>query len=341
MPQNNIAYHALTSQGLELATRLADVVGGTVFSLARLGGEHSFTSLPEHIASHFHSFSGHVFIAAAGIAVRCIAPHLGRKDSDPAVVVLDQEGRFAVSLLSGHLGGANELASRCAAVSGGQAVITTATDSAGIPSMDMLAVQKGLVIGNLDRIKTVNGTLLDGTTVQVFDPENLLGVAGSKGFQTVAHRGDWKAGAPGVWVSFREDCPDEQALRLYSRELMLGVGCRRGVPEADIFAHIEAVFAAAGLAIQSIGGLASVDLKADEAGLLAVADRLGVTPKFYGREQLDAVEAPNPSGAVMDRVGVGSVAEASALVLSDGGELIVEKTKTQTVTLAVARRRIC
>jgi len=343
VPNNtDVAVYALTRQGLILANRLAAELGGVVFASRRIAegtGVQPFDSLPELVAENFSRFSGHVFVAAAGIVVRCIAPHLAGKDRDPAVVCLDQEGRFAVSLLSGHLGGANDLAVRCAQAVGGQPVVTTATDSAGLPSLDVLAASRGLVIGNLDRVKGVNGALLDKQPVQVYDPEDFLGLAEEKLFLPVSHRDDWQAGEPGVWVSWKEDCPDRDALRLYPRVLMLGVGCRRGVGRDEIYSHVVNVFEAAGLSLRSVAGLGSVDVKADEAGLLEAAADLGVEPVFFAKERLDAVDAPNPSGTVMRRMGIGSVSEAAAILLSKGGSLLVEKTKTRTVTLAVARRK--
>lgn len=339
---DSIAIYAVTRQGVALARRLAVDVGGTVHATRRFAedaGVRPFDSLPELVAANFTEYDGHVFIAAAGIVVRCIAPHVVDKASDPAVVCMDQEGRFAVSLLSGHLGGGNELAARCAASVGGQPVITTATDSAGLPSLDMLAASRDMAIGNIDRVKVVNGALLDRQPVQMHDPDNLLGVAGDTRFSPVSRRGDWKQGVPGVWVSVYDDCPDAEALWLYPRELMLGVGCRRGVAGDEIFLHIRDVFDRAGLSLEAVGGLASVDAKRDEAGLLEAAATLDVDPVFYSGDRLESVEAPNPSGTVKRRMGVASVSEASAILLSEGGDLLVEKTKTKTVTLAVARRR--
>lgn len=343
MPETpRIAFYVLTHEGLAVARKLAAVLGGVVHAAHRLDAEAAepFDSLPGLVATTFAHYDGHVFVAAAGIVVRCIAPHLKRKDVDPAVVVLDQQGAFAVSLLSGHLGGANDLAVQCADILGGQAVVTTATDNAGVPSLDTLAVEKGLVIGNLDGVKGVNSALLDKRVVQVHDPEDCLEVGGNPLFRSVT-RAQWRAGEPGVWVSMYEDCPDDAALRLYPRTLVLGVGCRRGVPEPEISTHIINVFEAANLSLHSVAALGSVDVKADEPGLLAAARRLGVVPEFFTKGRLDAVEAPNPSGAVMRRLGVAAVAEAAAILLSQGGELLVEKTKTQTVTLAVARRTQC
>ncbi|MDD3311951.1 cobalt-precorrin 5A hydrolase [Pseudodesulfovibrio sp.] len=335
-----VACYALTRRGLELAVRLAQRLGGEVFAPRRFRGDmaaHAFDSLSELVAETFPRYRAHVFVAASGIAVRCIAPHLRGKDVDPAVVCLDQYGRFAISLLSGHLGGGNELAERCANIVGGQAVITTATDSAGLPSLDMLAVARGLSIGNLDRVKTVNGAILDGRAVQVFDPDNWLGARGEHWAATVDSSADWWPGEPGVWVSVREDCPDDGALRLYPRALMLGVGCRRGTGVDEIFSHIQTVMRNNHFPLSAVGGLGSAEVKANEPGILEAAARLGVTPVFFSPERLDSVNVPSPSSIVRQHMGVGSVSEAAALLLSDGGELLVLKTKTETVTLAVAK----
>ena len=338
---DTIAFYSLTRRGLDLAQGLADELGGTVYALRRHAedtGAHPFDSLPELVNETFDRHPSHVFVAAAGIVVRCIAPHLRDKAHDPAVVCLDQEGRFAVSLLSGHLGGGNDLAVRCAAALGGQAVITTATDGAGLPSLDVLAAERDMAIGNPGRVKTVNGALLDNRPVQVFDPAGALGLAGDDRFVEVFGPGGWKTGEPGVWVSVHDDCPDSDALWLFPRVLMLGVGCRLGVKKEEILSHIRTVFDDLGFSMDAIGGLATVEAKRGEAGLLEAAADLGVKPIFYSTEKLEAVSVPNPSGAVFARMGVSSVCEAAALLLSDGGELLVEKVKTPTVTLAVARR---
>lgn len=339
----HIAVYALTGQGYPLAARIARETGGVLFATARLaqGRDISFDSLAELVGAQFHRFDGHVFVAAAGIAVRCIAPHLRGKDTDPAVVCLDQDGRFAVSLLSGHLGGANDLARRCAALTGGKAVITTATDCAGLPSLDLLARARDMAIGNLERVKTVNAALLRGEAVQLYDPGGYLRAEDPTHFLPVDAPAAWRDDAPGVWVSWRMDCPDDAALRLYPRVLMLGVGCRRGVSAQDISAHVRDSFRAAGLSFLSIGGLGSIVAKRDEAGLIEAAKGLGVIPEFFDAARLGAVDVPNPSEAVTERMGVASVAEAAAILLAGGGPLVLEKTKTENVTLAVARSESC
>ena len=193
--KQHIAVYALTPQGARLARGLANELRADLYLPGKLAGpgERAFDSLPELVADVFHEYAGHVFVAACGIAVRAVAPHLRSKAQDPGVVVLDQNGRHAVSLLSGHLGGANDLARRAAAFTGGEAVITTATDSAGLPSLDILARDSGLAIENLEAVRTVNAGLLAGQTVQVFDPEARLAVPAKhcQRFEWVGRRTIW------------------------------------------------------------------------------------------------------------------------------------------------------
>lgn len=338
MSVQKIAIYALTSQGLALAARLASKLGGTVYASRRLDPETAmpFDSLSDLMAATFNAFDGHIFVAAAGIVVRSIAPHLQSKETDPAVVCLDQSGQYAVSLLSGHLGGANELAKQCARAVGGQPVITTATDSAGVLSVDMLAQQKGLAIGNIDRVKTVNMALLEGETVQLHDPDDWLGLAWHTSFESVTDIADWDESRPGIWVSWQADWP-EASLSLHPRVLHLGIGCRRDISVYEILDHVHQVFRSHNLSMASIASVGSVEAKRNEAGLLEAADEFGVEPVFYSTAQLAAIDVPTPSDRVQAHMGVPSVAEASALLASHGGKLIVSKEKTSSVTLSVAR----
>ena len=181
------AIYILSPQGMGLALRIRAAMGGVCFASRSLmeegekgenGGENAsfqvFDSLPALLEQQFHEFRQHIFIAAAGLVVRCLAPLLAGKAVDPAVVVLDHHGEFVISLLSGHLGGANALARQVAAVSGGQAVITTATDAQGLPAPDLLALRAGLRVLNPPAIRTVNAALLAGKKLALHDPEGWL-----------------------------------------------------------------------------------------------------------------------------------------------------------------------
>ena len=158
----NCAYLAFTAKGLALAQQLAQTCPGSV-SRCGLGG----VTLAEWTAQQFAAADALVFVGAAGIAVRAIAPHCQSKATDPAVVVLDECGRFAVPLLSGHLGGANDLARRLAAACGAVPVITTATDANGLFAVDEWAKKQNCAVWETPRIKLVSGALLAGKTVLV------------------------------------------------------------------------------------------------------------------------------------------------------------------------------
>lgn len=367
-----LAIYALTPQGARLARALAEALGGEVFLPRRFAGpgENAFDSLPGLVADTFHRYGGHVFVAACGIVVRAVAPLLRGKAHDPAVAVLDQNGRYAVSLLSGHLGGANDLARRAAAASGGEAVITTATDSAGLPSLDVLARDSGLAIENLEAVKGVNAALLEGRTIQIFDPESRLAVPADH-----AARFEWTAAPhlldpdnPAVIVDWRapkadrrtsattdskgkaegedmhghsvaqESARSQTAARLILRPRVVaaGVGCRKGVPGIEILAAIREACFMRGVAVKSLAALASIEAKRGEPGLHEAASALGADLVFYPAGQLAAVEVETPSEAALKHMGVKSVCEAAALLAAGTKRLLLAKTKTKTVTVALA-----
>lgn len=340
-PSRPVAVYALTTRGAALGAQLAGRLGATLHLPAPLADRtgtdaEPFDSLPELVGRTFHACRAHLFIAAAGIAVRAVAPHLAGKDTDPAVLVLDQEGEHVIPLLSGHLGGANELARQVAGMLGARAVITTATDTAGVPAVDLLALERGLLIDNLPALKRVNAALVEGVPLQVYDPEDRLGVRESEHFEHLDDPSRWNPYRPGVWVGYRDDAPGADALRLIAPVLHLGVGCRRGVPGPEIEAHLRSVLAENRLAPQAVAGLATIEDKRLEPGIAEAARALGVQVAHFDRQQLDAVAVAAPSRLVREHMGVDSVCEAAAILASNNGRLVVTKTKTERVTCAVA-----
>ncbi|OBQ54826.1 cobalt-precorrin 5A hydrolase [Halodesulfovibrio spirochaetisodalis] len=348
---NHIAVYAVTPKGVTLARQLVSTFGGTAFVPARLYDadcdvdEVSFESLRECVAESFSEFSAHVFITAAGIAVRTIAPHLAGKDVDPAVVVMDQNGQHVISLLSGHLGGANELAGAIANIVGGVAVITTATDTEQLPSLDMVAAQAECSIHNIGAVKHVNGALLAGEKVVLDDPADVLGLKhGDHAEHFIAAElvPFSEEDVPTVIVSWRSAEllePEEKTLLVHPKVLCVGVGAKRGAPKDAVLGLITDVFHKKDMALESIACLASVDAKADEAGIIEAAETLGVPFVTFAASLLDTVDVPNPSDAPKQAVGTKSVAEAAALhgaSLKHGARLVVEKEKGDGATVAVA-----
>ena len=336
----NTAIYALTGKGAELAGQLAQRINADCFVLRRYAGEDNipFDSLSELIAENFAVYEGHVFISASGIAVRTIAPHLKSKAEDPAVVVLDQSGQFAISLLSGHLGGANELARLIGDKIGATAVVTTATDCAGVPSIDLMARDTGMVIGDISLIKHINSCLLDGQKVPVYDPDGFFDLGGyDEYFYLVDNIDDLSEERCAVIVDWRIHYVAGHVLPLYPRCLALGIGCRRGVPAMEIIELIRSVFAEHGVAAESVYCMGSIDAKMDELGLVEAAEILGLDLSFFTAAELDEIDIANPSGMVMKHMGVGGVCEAAAMKLANATEILIPKTKSARVTAALAK----
>ncbi|KUM89644.1 MULTISPECIES: precorrin-3B C(17)-methyltransferase [Streptomyces] len=265
-----------------------------------------------------------VCFLATGAVVRLIAPLLGDKASDPGVVCVDEGGRFAVSLVGGHGGGANELAREAGELLGAEPVVTTATDAVGVPGLDTL----GLPVEGA--VAAVSRALLDGEPVALHNesdwPLPPLPVAGE--------------GAYGIRVTDRLVELSEREVVLRPPTLVVGVGASKDAPAEEVLELIEGSLREAGLSTRSIAELATVDAKAEEPGIVAAAGRLGVPLVTHSAEELAAVEVPNPSDAPLAAVGTPSVAEAAALI--GGGELLVPKRKSAATpamaTCAVVRR---
>jgi len=332
-----MAIYALTSQGLTLARRIAGMAPADLFAANRLAGDEvrGFERIADQVRANFPLYHAHVFVAATGIVVRSIAPLLQSKTTDPAVVVCDQNGEHVVSLLSGHLGGANDLARRIAAHLGGRPVITTATDTAGKTGIDTLAQNRNCAIADPSRIVDVNTILAEGGRVTVHDLDNLLGLRGDEGMEDSFEMVDDPQAQ--VMVSWKAEAAP--GLLLHPRRLCVGIGCRRGTPVEEILQALASVMAKHELAPASLAMLASVDLKADEEGLLEAGRKLGLPLEFFAGSVLDETQVPSPSERVRAKIGVGSVCEAAsvqaAMKISPKTRLIVPKTVCGNVTVAV------
>ena len=300
--------------------------------------------LKELLASLWDKVDGFVLIMATGIVVRMIAPLLESKQTDPAVVTMDDAGRFAISLTSGHLGGANELAERCAFISGARAVITTATDVNNLPSFDMLAREQGWVIDDISRIKILNSLLLDDEEIAVVDPGGQTrcwfhGHGKLSFYDTFAEALDSRARGF-LFVTNRQLPPRTQPdnlLILRPRNLVLGIGCNRGTPadEIDEFvtAHLKRIF----VSLKSVRCIATAAAKRDETGLIEYAGRYEIPLEFYESDELNSVACPSPpSEHARAAIGAVGVAEPAALLASGSGRLMLQKVKSVNVTLAVA-----
>lgn len=302
-------------------------------------------SLSEWTTQMFDQSDALVFVGATGIAVRAIAPFLKSKVTDPAVVVVDEGGSYAIPILSGHLGGANDLARAIGERIGATPVITTATDVNNVFAIDEWTRHQGLVIKNAERIKHISASLLAGETVRVATEYPISGPA-PKGVEvlelTRTLEGELRpiTQKPDILITNKRDAVKlfPEALLAVPRNVVLGAGCKRNVLPVSFELLLTQVLGELDLLEESIDAVASIDIKQDEPGLLAfctVHDWQLIT--FSAARLREAEGEFTASFFVRNVTGVDNVCERSAKLLS-GGELIKEKTTGNGVTLAAAER---
>ena len=324
------ALFAFTRRGCETARQILRALPEAqwqCFTLERFS-EPGFESLtPECCGQAFGTSDLLVFVGACGIAVRKIAPYVRDKRTDPAVVCVDEQGTFAISLLSGHIGGANGLTKTIAQAVGAVPVITTATDVNGKFSVDTWAAENGCVIDDMKLAKAVSAAILE----RDIPFSSVLPIVGRlPDGLTPGNTGDL-----GICVSFQESTPFENTLRLIPRILHLGLGCRKGTPKETIAQAVDRVFRENRLDFRAVCLAASIDLKREEPGLLAFCRERELPVKFYSAAQLSAVPGEfTPSPFVRSITGVDNVCERAALLGAE--RLLVKKTADCGVTVAVA-----
>jgi len=291
-----------------------------------------FHRLSDAVAAQFFAWDCHVFIFSTGIAVRILAPLLVSKLTDPAVVVMDDRGRHAISLISGHIGQANTYTRHIARMLNADPVITTATDVNNLPAIDVLAKNLGLFIETPGQIKTINMAFLQNRAIRIHDPLHLLSPWIPSHLITRASRQ-----GPAVVCDWEKQKVPRETLVLRPGVLAVGIGCNRNTPFAVICEFFTATLETAGISEHAVAVLATTDVKQDEPGILALAAHLQIPVQFYDRTALASVETiQTPSPMVEKHLGVKSVCEAAAILASRNGTLVLPKQKNQDVTLAVA-----
>ncbi len=291
-----------------------------------------FHRLSEAVSEQFSAYDCHVFIFSTGIAVRILAPLVISKLTDPAVVVLDDKGLHAISLISGHIGQANTYTRHIARLLNADPVITTATDVNNLPAIDVLAKNLGLFIETPKAIKTINMAFLQNRPIQLHDPLHLVGSWIPA--HLLAHT---TRQGPAVVCDWEKQKVSRETLVLRPRVLAVGIGCNRNTPFDVICDFFTTTLDTAGISVHAVAVLATTDVKQDEPGILALAAHLQIPVQFYDTPALASVKTiQTPSAMVEKHLGVKSVCEAAAILASSNGTLVLPKKKNQDVTLAVA-----
>ncbi len=325
-----IAVVSLTEKGRVISEKIAaDLARHSVsrycFHKHCDGNSQAFDKLGELVKTLFPENDGIIFVCACGIAVRVIAPLIQSKVSDPAVVVADDMGRFAISLLSGHLGGANRLAEVAAAAIGAQPVITTSTDVGGIFSPDSFAAANDLIITDMGAAKAVAAALTNGAKLALLSQFQLKNKP-----EIFSEKADI-----GICISRLEEKPFPVTLNLIPRNIVLGVGCKKGTSCETISEFVRRTLSAAGIDIRRVRAVASIDLKKDERGLVEFCRSLGAELFTFSAAELSQIQGEFTASAFVSSVtGVDNVCERSTVAA--GGALILRKQAENGVTVAAA-----
>ncbi len=273
-----------------------------------------------------------IYIGSCGIAVRAIAPHVRNKTVDPAVISIDEHGKFVIPLLSGHIGGANNVARRIAQEIDAQAIITTATDINGLFAVDEWATRNNVHIGSMYAAKEVSAALVDGEIVGLMSKYEVNGEI------PVGIARNRKARV-GIAIGDNDELkPFPVTLNLMPKIFYLGIGCRRNTTMENIEKLVLQNLEKLRINIRAVAGIASVDLKKDEQGLLDFAKKYNLSIEFFSADELKNQKGEFcESEFVKSVVGVSNVCERSAVATSSGGTLLLPKTSQNGVTLAVTK----
>lgn len=324
--------YCFSASGYELANKLLEFMDGEIYY-----SKKSERPIRELVGEQWKLADNMIFIGATGIAVRYIAPHLIGKEVDPAVVVLDDVGKHVISLLSGHLGGANALAEKIAFEIGGTPVITTASDNRNFTGIDMFAQANNLEIEDLKSLIGVSSAMVDGELIGFYsevdmklDYENVIYLTSLENIC-----GDLKAV---VIVSSKKVLPELEVPTgvLRPKSINLGIGCRRDTDSEKLYDFVKSTLAELNISAKSVKAIGSIDIKSDEEAILHLGEEYKTGVVFFSADELSAVDHLfKGSDFVRETVGVGSVSATAATLL--GGAIILEKKALDGMTISITK----
>lgn len=307
--------------GVEIKNKIEGI---DVFTLSKFKIDNSIQmeNFTEELNEAFNKYDGHIFIMATGIVIRKIASLIKSKDVDPAVVVIDEGMNFVISLLSGHLGGANDLTQNLHEIFGLVPIITTSSDVTGKIAVDTLSQKLKCNLKSLEAAKKVTSLIVDGKNVELSLPKNIC-----------------NENPEGVMVISNKE--NLEVVHLYPENLVIGIGSRRGIEKEKVYEFLIETLEKHNLSLKSIKHFATVDLKADEKGIVETAKELGKELKIVSREEILTVEDMfNGSEFVKKEIGVKAVSEPCAyLTSSKDGKFIEIKAKKDGMTISIYEER--
>lgn len=315
------------------------------------------------IQNDFKNKNALIFISSIGIAIRMIKDYIEDKTADPAVIVIDDMGKYIIPILSGHIGGANELAKTISKIIGGQVIITTASDARNIEAVDVFSKRNNYAITSMEDAKKITAYMVEGKKIILYSEcASTSSILNSK--QIIQYpnlilctqdfwdtKNDAKKNiyseiknASGIIIISENTCaglPKElnklnlPCVKLVPRTINLGIGLRRGITEAVIRTAAEKALATIGKSIYGVNKIGSIDVKKDETGLIAFAKHLNTDLIFFTKEEIEKIENKfSKSEFVKQTLGVYNVSAPAASLL--GGNIVIDKFKYGGVTISVS-----
>jgi len=333
----------LTKGGLEQAKRIKNIINEVdIYTLPKWKDSQAYEiegKLDEFVGNIFDKYSTLVFIMATGIVIRSIANHIKHKAIDPAILVMDEKGEFVISLLSGHLGGANDAARLLSKKLGARPVITTSSDVNDTMAVDTIAMKLNCVLDNFEQAKNITALIVNKEKVGIKSdipisfnlPENIVKVDDDskdiKGVIYVTNKMKFDFSTPKV--------------QIIPRNIVVGIGCRKGIHKDHIIDVVNRFLCINNVHPKSIKHFATVDVKKDEQGIIEASKYFNVPLKIISREQIRMVEQKfEISDFVKKTIGVGAVCEPCAYLSSMKGQFIMRKTPAQGVTVCLLEENI-
>lgn len=320
---------SVTEKGNTLANKLKEHLNATMYLKTEIEDFKLYKVTEEAMLKH----KGLVFISSTGIAVRAIAEFLKGKDKDPAVVVVDLSNKYTISLISGHIGGANDLSIEVSKILNNIPIITTATDNLGIVAPDIIAVKNSLIIESLKKAKAIATLLVNEEVIGFKDDRNIIDTP--NGYKKIE-----KLENNSVWITnkiFKDnDLDNKNILRLIRKDIVLGVGCRRGIESNVLEEFVIKTLYENNIDYRSVIKIGSIDIKKDELAIIDLSKKLECTFEIFSKKEIIKIHNKfDGSDFVEKTLGVRAVSEPSVELM--GGTIIVSKIKFNGMILTIGQ----
>lgn len=331
----DIICFSFTKKGGELGDRLEKLAGN--YRISHLRNKDIEGGVKSLVESSFEKYDGIIFISATGIAVRYIAAHVRDKRQDPAVIVMDDLGRFVISLLSGHLGGANELANFLAQGLGAIPVVTTATDGRKIEALDIYAKRRNYSMENMEDVKKITALMVNGDRLGIYsEGQEDINYGNLLKLESLDNIDPEVRGLIIVTSRSLDLDLDLPYAVLIPKNINIGIGCKRGMETGRILRAIEDTLRGQNIYMEALREMATVEVKKDEEGILEASRILNIPLRIFTVNQLRELEDKfEGSDFVKKTIGVSSVSEPAAYLLAS--EMLVLKSVHNGITISVSK----